>query len=86
MVRVFANGPGALGSISGQVILKTRKMVLDAGLFNTQQYKLWIEEQSRERGSAPPTPWCSNYQKGSPRVALDYGRQLYFTFASWCNG
>ena len=28
MVRVFANGPGNLGSIPGQVIAKTQKMVL----------------------------------------------------------
>ena len=27
------------GSISGKVILKTRRMVLDASLFNTQYYK-----------------------------------------------
>ena len=24
-----------------------------------------------------PTPWCSSYRKGSLRVTLDYGRQLY---------
>ena len=27
-----------------------------------------------------PTPRCSSYRKGSLRVALDYGRQLYFTY------
>ena len=35
MVRVFANGPGDLGSIPGQVIPKTQKMVLDTSLLNT---------------------------------------------------
>ena len=30
MVKVFANGPGDLSSISGLVIPKTKKMVLDA--------------------------------------------------------
>ena len=35
-VRVFANGPGDLGSIPGRVIPKTQKMVLDASLLNTQ--------------------------------------------------
>ena len=57
MVRVFANGRGDLGSISGQVIPKTQKMVLDATLLNTQQYKVRIKskvEQSRERSSALP--------------------------------
>ena len=55
--RVFANGPGDMGSIPGRVIPKTLKMVLDASLLNTQQYKVRIEgkvEQSRERSSALP--------------------------------
>ena len=45
---VFANGPGDLGSISGQVILKTQKMVLDASLLNTQQYKVGIKDKVEE--------------------------------------
>ena len=55
--RVFANGPGDLGSIPDRVIPKTLKMVLDTSLLNTQQYKVRIEgkeEQSRERSSALP--------------------------------
>ena len=43
MVRVFVNGPGGLGSISGRVIPKTQKMVLNASLLNTQHYKVWIK-------------------------------------------
>ena len=58
MVRVFANGPEDLGSIPGRVIPKTQKMVLDASLLNTQQYKVWIkgklEVKYRERSSALP--------------------------------
>ena len=57
VVRVFANGPGDLGSIPGRVIPKTQKMVLDASLLNTQDYKLQIKgkvKQSRERRSAFP--------------------------------
>ena len=42
MVRVFANGPGDLGSILGRAIPKTRKMALDATLLNTQHYKVRI--------------------------------------------
>ena len=56
-VRVFANGPGDLGSIPGRVIPKTQKMVLDTSLLNTQHYKVRIKgkvEQSRERSSALP--------------------------------
>ena len=57
MVRVFANGPGNLGSIPGHVIPKTLKMVLDTSLLNTQQYKIRIKgkvEQSWKRSSALP--------------------------------
>ena len=82
-VRVFANGPGDLGSIPGRVISKTQKMVLDASLLNTQHYKVRIKgkvEQSREGVAPSPTLWCSSYRKGSLRVTLDYGRQLYFTY------
>ena len=55
-------------------------MVLDATLLNTQHYKVRIKgkvEQSREGVAPSPTPWCSSYRKGSLRVTLDYGRQLY---------
>ena len=78
-VRVFANGPGDLGSIPGRVIPKTQKMVLDASLLNTQHYKVRIKgkvEQSREGVAPSPTLWCSSYRKGSLRVTLDYGSQL----------
>ena len=57
MGRVFANGPGDQGSISGRVIPKTLKMVLDSSLHNTQQYKVRIKgkvEQSRETSGALP--------------------------------
>ena len=55
MSRVFASGPGDWGSISGRVIPKTQKMVLDAASFNTQYYKIWIKgkvDQSKEWSSA----------------------------------
>ena len=82
-VRVFANGPGDLGSITGRVIPKTQKMVLDASLLNTQYYKVRIKgkvEQSREVVVPSPTPCCSSYRKGSLQVTLDYGRQLYLLY------
>ena len=41
--RVFANGLGNLDLISGRVIPKTLKMVLDTYLLNTQQYKVHIK-------------------------------------------
>ena len=56
-VKVFANGPGNLGSISSRVTQKTSKMVLDTSLLNTQQYKVRIKskvEQSKERRTPLP--------------------------------
>ena len=73
VVRVFANGPGDLGSIPGHVIPKTLKMVLDTSLLNTQRYKVHIKgkvEQSRERSSTSHTPRCRSYWKGSLLVAM----------------
>ena len=55
--RVFANGPGDLGSIPSRVIPKTLKIAIDNSLLNTQQYKERIKgkvEHSRERSSALP--------------------------------
>ena len=43
--RVFAKGPGDLGSIPGRVIPKTLKMVPDTVLLNTQQYKVRIKRK-----------------------------------------
>ena len=57
VARVFANGPGDLGSIPGRVIPKTLKMELDTTLLNTQHYKVRFKgkvEQSREWSSALP--------------------------------
>ena len=57
MSRVFTNGPGDWGSVPGQVIPKTQKMVLEAAWLNTQHYKVPVKgkvEQSREWNSALP--------------------------------
>ena len=60
--RVFANGPGDLGSIPGRVIPKTLKMVLDTFLLNTQQHKVCINWSNPGKGVAPfPTPRCCSY-------------------------
>ena len=76
-IRVFANGPGDLGSVPGRVIPKTQKMVLDTSLLNTQHYKVRIKWSDPGEGVAPSlTPRCSRYWKGSLWVVLDNGRQL----------
>ena len=49
--RVFANGLGDQGSIPGWIIPKTKKIVLDTSLLNTQHFKTRIKgkvEKSRE--------------------------------------
>ena len=76
-VRVFANGPGDLGSIPGRVIPKTLKMVLDTPCLTLSiiRYGSKVKWSNPGNGVAPsPTPWCSSYRKGSLRVTLDYGR------------
>ena len=60
MSIVFAIGPGDRISIPGRVILKSKKMVLDAALLNTQHYKVRIKgkvEQSWEWSSTLPYTW-----------------------------
>ena len=57
VAREFNNGQVDQGSIPTRVIPKTQKMVLDATLLNTQNYKVCIKgkvEQSMERSSALP--------------------------------
>ena len=48
--RVFANGPGDLGSIPGRVIPKTLKMELDTTLLNTQHYKVRFKGKESIQG------------------------------------
>ena len=82
MVRVFTNGPGDLGSIPGRVISRLKKWYLILPCL-TQHYKVKIKgkvERSRERSSAPSTPWCSSYRKGSLRVTLDNSRRLIYIY------
>ena len=61
---LFINGLGDQGSIPGRVIPKTQKMAFDAALLNTWHYKVR----------------CGSYWKGSLRVTLGKGCQLYFYF------
>ena len=49
-MEVFANGPENRGSIPGQVIPKTQKMVLDTSLLSTQHYKVWINDKWSNSG------------------------------------
>ncbi len=84
-VRVFANGPGGLGSIPGRVIPKTQKMVLDASLLNTQHYTVWIKDSNPGKWVTPsPTLWCSSYRKGAfgpPSTMVANFTLLYYNWS-----
>ena len=72
--RVFANGPGDLGSIPGQVIPKTLKMVLIPPCLTLSNIRCIsrVNWSNPGKGVAPsPTSWCSSYRNGSLLVALD---------------
>ena len=43
VVKMFASGLAVRGSIPGQIIPKTQKIVLNVSLPNAQQYKIWIK-------------------------------------------
>ena len=81
--RVFANGPRYRGSIPGRFIPKIQKWYLMRP-YLTLSIIRWgssVNWSNPGKGVAPfPTPRCSSYWKGSLRVTLDYGRQLYLLF------
>ena len=73
--RVFANGPGDLGSIPGRVIPKASKMVPDTPclILSNISYVSRVKWSNSGKGVAPsPTPRCSSYRKGSLLVANNY--------------
>ena len=52
------------GSITGQIIPKIQKMVLDAALLSTHHCKVRIKGKVENPGNGvvpSPTPWCSCY-------------------------
>ena len=81
--RVIANLQGKRCSISGRVMPKTLKMILDTSLLNTPniRYVSRVNWSNPGKGIAP-SPRCSSYWKRSLLVALDYCRQLYFYLCS----
>ena len=88
--RVFANGPGDLGSIPGWVIPKTFKkkwylLPLCLTLSNIR-YISRVKWSNPGKGVAhSPTTQCSSYWKGSLQVGLDYIRQLDISLDKVCN-
>ena len=75
--RVFTNGSGDWGSISGQVIPKTQKWygIPPCLTLDILRYVSRVKWSNPGKGAAhSPTPWCSSYWKGSLRVTLNYGQ------------
>ena len=71
MVRVFANGPGDLGSIPGRVIPKTQKWYLMPPYLTLSiiVYGSRVKWNDPGKGVAPSsTPRSSSYRKWSLRV------------------
>ena len=52
---MFANGPRDQGLISGRVILKTQKIVLDTSLLDTEHYKDKVEQSQAMSCALPNT-------------------------------
>ena len=80
MVRVFTRCSEDQRSISGQVIPKTQKMILDVSLLNTQNRKVRIKDKwsNPEKGVATSsTNCCCSYWKGGLWVTLDYSWPIY---------
>ena len=78
---MFANGPGDQGPIPGQVTPKSQKCYLippclTLSIIRYKSRVKWCNPGKRVLPS--PTSRCCSYWKGSLRVALDYGHQLYF--------
>ena len=73
MSRVFTNGPKDRGSIPGQVIPKTQKMVLDAAFLTLSIIWYWSKvkwSNQANRVAPSSTPQCSTNWKGSLQVAF----------------
>ena len=62
--RVFTNSPGDQGSVPGQVIPETEKMVFDTSWLNTLHYMEQINVNWSNLGKGialSPALWCSSY-------------------------
>ena len=77
---MFVNDPGGRDSISGRVILKTEKIVLEVVLLNTQHYKLRLKGKVEQGVLVFPTFRCSSFWKRNLRVALDFSRQHLYKY------
>ena len=80
--RVSVNGLGALHSIPSWIKPKSQmKLIPPCFTYSIIRYGSTLNWSNLWKEVAPsPTPQCSSYWKGSYRISLDYGHQLYFFF------
>ena len=85
MGRVFANGPGVQSQVASYQRLKKWYLIPPCLTLSIIMYVSSVRWSNPGEGVAPsPTPQCSSYWKGSLRITLDNGRQLYFTYNTTC--
>ena len=81
MVSVFTNGQGKTwvqSQVQSYQRLKKWYLILPCLTLSSISYWSRIKWSNPKKGVAPsPTLWCSSYRKGSLRVILNYGHQLY---------
>ena len=85
MCRVFANGVGDQGSIHVKSFQRLKKwyLVQPCWTLSIIRYGSRVKWSNPGNGVAPsPIPRYSSYWKGSLRVTLDKGCQLYFTYCT----
>ena len=81
MVRVFANGPGALGSIPERVIPKTQKwyLMLPCLILSITKYGSRVKWVNPGKGVTPSTIYIYIYIYMSPCVCLSVSLSLSFS-------
>ena len=87
--RVFANGPGDLGSIPVRVIPKTLKWYLIPPCLTHSiiRYVSRVKWSNPGKGVAPsPTPRVAAIEKGAFGSPSTKGRQLYLLYYLYKNG
>ena len=79
-VRVFARQTGVQSQVESYQRLKKWYLLPPCLTLSIIRYESRVKWNNPGKGVAPfHTRWCNSYWKGSLRVTLDYGRQLYFT-------
>ena len=81
--RVFANGPGDLGSIPGHNIPKSLKIVLDTSLLKAQHYKVRIKGKV-EQSTKGRQLYLHNNPSGDVLRQPKFSTNLKFKIGSKC--